>query len=234
MSLLTCEALSLSYDKTAVLKDLSFSLVGGEYLCIVGENGSGKSSLLKALLGLVPISSGKIVYDSTLEKKNIAYLAQQSDLQNDFPASVLEVILSGRLCHKKFFSFYAKEDKTAAAKVMEDLQITPYRDRSFRELSGGQKQRVLLARALVSGADLLFVDEPTTGLDPVVTADFYRMIETVHESGKTVVMVTHDIPAATKYATHILHLYSREGYFFGTRDEYLAAHREGGNANDCL
>ena len=219
MTLFSCQSISLSYDKTAVLTDLTFSVSRGDYLCIVGENGSGKSTLMKALLGLIPTASGAIDFQEGFSRRSVAYLAQQNEVQKEFPASVWEVVLSGRLSTKGVLSFYNQKDKEIATKVMEELAITPYRNRSFRELSGGQQQRVLLARALVSGAELLLVDEPTTGLDPLVTQDFYRLIERAHQNGMTVVMVTHDVEAAVKYATHILHLQNKP-LFFGTKEAY--------------
>lgn len=222
MTILECTSISLSYDKNTVLRELTFSVSQGEYLCIVGENGSGKSTLMKALIGAHPVSSGTIAFHSDFSKSKIAYLAQQNVLQKDFPASVSEVVLSGRLSTKRFFAFYNARDCEIVDAIMERLQLKKVRNKAFSELSGGQKQRVLLARALASEAELLLVDEPTTGLDTNVTAELYRFLEELHKAGKTIVMVTHDIAAATKYATHILHLQNRP-LFFGTRDNYLAS-----------
>lgn len=220
MSLIECNRVSLAYDKHAVLSDLTFSVSRGDYLCVVGENGSGKSTLVKALLGLISPVSGSIVWGEGIMRKSIAYLPQQNASQKDFPASVFEVVLSGRLSSKSFLSFYTKADKKIAQNAMERLMISELADRSFRELSGGQQQRVLLARALSSESQLLLVDEPTTGLDPLVTADLYRLLEEIHASGKTVIMVTHDVASAAKYASHILHLHNRP-LFFGTKEDYL-------------
>jgi len=220
MTIFESIAISLSYDKNTVLSELSFSVSQGDYLCIVGENGSGKSTLMKALIGARPISSGVLSYHRDFPKNKIAYLAQQNDLQKDFPASVTEVILSGRLSTKRFFSFCNSRDYKIAESIMERLQLQNMKNKSFGELSGGQKQRVLLARALASEAELLLVDEPTTGLDAHVTAELYRYLDELHKEGKTIVMVTHDIAAAIKYATHILHLQNKP-LFFGTRDAYL-------------
>lgn len=219
MTIIKCNDVSLSYDKNTVLSELSFSVEKGTYLCIVGENGSGKSTLMKALLGLHPIAEGTVIYPEGFSKKNISYLSQQNDLQKDFPASVYEIVLSGRLSHKRFLPFYNKKDRMIAHDAMNKLGICDLGNRSFRELSGGQRQRVLLARAIASEAELLFVDEPTTGLDPVVTADLYRLIKTLQLEGKTVVMVTHDIACAVEHATHILHLHNKP-LFFGTTDDY--------------
>ena len=222
MTVFECKAIGLSYDKNTVLSDLTFSVSQGDYLCIVGENGSGKSTLMKALIGAHPIATGAVTYCRGFSKNKIAYLAQQNAFQKDFPASVFEVILSGRLSLKRFFGFYNAHDCKIVKTVMARLQLESVKNKSFGELSGGQKQRVLLARALASEAELLFVDEPTTGLDACVTAELYRFLEELHREGKTVVMVTHDISAAVKYATHILHLQNKP-LFFGSRDAYLAS-----------
>lgn len=220
MSLLICDNISLAYDKAVVLSELSFTVERGDCLCVVGENGSGKSTLVKALLGLIRIASGSITRGEGLSRKAVAYLPQQSALQKDFPASVREVVQSGRLSRKGFFSFYNKKDASVTKACMERLGIAELSEHSFRELSGGQQQRVLLARALASEPELLLVDEPTTGLDPVVTADFYSLIEDISRAGTTVIMVTHDIRAAVRYATHILHLQNKP-LFFGTTQAYL-------------
>lgn len=220
MSLITCDNVSLAYGKQAVLSDLSFTVERGDYLCVVGENGSGKSTLVKTLLGLLSPVSGTISFGTGFTKNSIAYLPQQNAAQKDFPASVMEVVLSGRLSSKKLISFYNAHDREVAKGVMERLAITDLASRSFRELSGGQQQRVLLARALSSESELLLVDEPTTGLDPLVTADLYHLIEEVSASGKTVIMVTHDIASAVKYASHILHLHHKP-LFFGTKEDYV-------------
>ena len=220
MSLITCENVSLAYGKQAVLSELSFTVERGDYLCVVGENGSGKSTLVKTLLGLLSPVSGTITFGNGLTRNSIAYLPQQNAAQKDFPASVMEVVHSGRLSSKKIISFYNAHDREVAKGVMERLAIRDLASRSFRELSGGQQQRVLLARALCSESDLLLVDEPTTGLDPLVTADLYHLIEEVSVSGKTVIMVTHDIASAVKYASHILHLHHKP-LFFGTKEDYV-------------
>ena len=222
MIIFKCDKISLSYDKRTVLSDLSFSVSQGDYLCIVGENGSGKSTLMKALIGLIPASEGNITFHRDFSKRNIAYLAQQNDVQKEFPASVYEVILSGRLSQKRLWHFYNAHDKQIVDNVMRRLQIEMLKDQAFSELSGGQRQRVLLARAMVSEASLLLVDEPTNGLDPHVTADLYQLLDELHKDGKTIVMVTHDVSAAVRYATHILHLQNKP-LFFGTSDAYLTS-----------
>ena len=220
MAQLICQDLCVGYDGKAVLQDLSFAVFSGDYLCIVGENGSGKSTLIKTILGLQPPISGRILTGDGLRKNEIGYLPQQTQVQKDFPASVREIVLSG--CQGRCGSrpFYNKEEKQLAADAMEKMQIAQLAKRCYRELSGGQQQRVLLARALCATRKMLLLDEPVSGLDPKVTAEMYALIEKLNrEDGITVIMISHDIAAAVKYASHILHI--GDAVFFGTKTEYL-------------
>ena len=221
MAQLTCQNLCAGYDGRPVLQGLTFELLAGDYLCIVGENGSGKSTLMKTILGLQTPISGRILTGDGLRKNEIGYLPQQTQAQRDFPATVREVVLSGCLNGSKG-PFYSRTDRSLANKNMEKLSITNIANRSYRELSGGQQQRVLLARALCAAKELLLLDEPVTGLDPVVTAEFYRLIKKLNrDSGIAVIMVSHDIECAVENANKILHLGSRGVEFFGTTEDYL-------------
>jgi zinc transport system ATP-binding protein len=192
---------------------VNFSINSGDYLCIVGANGSGKTTIVKATLGLLPLNKGKI----SKSQWKIGYLPQQSSIQRDFPASVWEVVLSG--CIKKNL-FYSKEDKKMADMQIEKLGLSGIAKKSYRDLSGGQQQRVLLARALCAGKDLLVLDEPVTGLDPVVTDELYSTIRELNQKEKiAVIMVSHDVNRAVQNATHILHM-DRKPLFFGTSADY--------------
>lgn len=194
MSLLTCRHLSVSYDGKAVLSDLNFSVDEGDYLGIVGENGAGKSTLVKALLRLKKISGGEIVTADGFKPTEIGYLPQQTPVQKDFPASVWEVVLSGRLNRCGMYPFYRKSDKEDAEEKMEMLGIADLKKRCYRDLSGGQQQRVLLARALCATGKLLLLDEPVTGLDPIMTGELYHIFkDCIEKYGVTVIMVSHDI-----------------------------------------
>lgn len=217
--ILKCENLTLGYDGRAVVTNLNFEISSGDYLCIVGENGSGKSTLMKTLLNLQSPLSGTIETGDGLKRNEIGYLPQQTVVQRDFPASVWEIVLSGNLSRTGLKPFYSKEDKARAEANLERMGISNLKKRCYRELSGGQQQRVLLARALCATKKLLLLDEPVSGLDPKVTAEMYALIESLNKQGITVIMISHDIGAAVKYATHILHIGSE--VFFGTKEEYL-------------
>ena len=221
MMLLNCRDASFAYDGNTVVTGVTFDINSGDYLCIVGENGSGKSTLAKALLGLIKPVSGEITYAEGVTKKDFGYLPQTTAVQRDFPATVYETVLSGTIGSMGFVPFYTAKQKETCRQSMETLGITDIAKKSFQELSGGQQQRVLLARALCAAKKMLVLDEPVTGLDPIVTADFYKTVKDLNsEQGITVVMVSHDISRAVTDATKILHLH-REPLFFGTKEDYL-------------
>ena len=218
MAQLTCENLTLGYEGREIISDLSFSVNSGDYLCIVGENGSGKSTLMKTILGLHSPMKGKITTGDGLKQTEIGYLPQQTLVQKDFPASVREIVISGFQGKCGLRPFYTKEEKRQALENMKKMRIDDLQKRCYRELSGGQQQRVLLARALCATKSMLLLDEPIAGLDPRVTAEMYSMISQLHKEGITVIMISHDIEAALRYATHILHI-GRE-VFFGSKETF--------------
>lgn len=219
MALITCQNLSLGYDGREILHGLSFEVNSGDYLCIVGENGSGKSTLMRTILGLQRPMVGQILTGDGLRVNEIGYLPQQTPVQKDFPASVLEVVLSGFEGQCGWRPFYTKAEKHRAEENIRAMGIGDLMRRCYRELSGGQQQRVLLARALCATGKLLLLDEPVSGLDPKVTAEMYELIEKLNrEKGITVIMISHDIGAALRYASHILYIGGRA--FFGTNASY--------------
>lgn len=236
MCLISCNNLTLGYDNKNVLENISFKVEEGDYLCIVGENGSGKSTLIKGLLGLMTPKEGKIVYGNDLSFKEIGYLPQQTEIQKDFPATVYEVVQSGCLNKLGSFPFFRKKEKKRAMENMKKLNIEGIKDKSFRDLSGGQQQRVLLARALCATDNLLLLDEPVTGLDPLVTAEFYNLIATLNkECSTTIIMVSHDINTALERANKVLHIDKKIKYF-GDVKNYLVSEAGsslmGGAVND--
>ena len=191
--LIVCRDVSLGYEGKSVLTDLDLTIAKGDYLCVVGDNGSGKSTLMRGLLGLIQPQSGTIEHAPALKHGAIGYLPQQTRAQRDFPATVLEVVLSGCLNRQGLYFFY-----------------TP-------------AQRVLLARALCAASQLLILDEPITGLDPAAAQDLYKTLAYLNQKeGMAIVMVTHDLKAALKSARTVLHI-GRKGLFTGTASDYLAS-----------
>ena len=219
MAILTVRDLSLGYDARTIVEGLNFTVNAGDYLCIVGENGSGKTTLMRTLLHLQEPLCGQILTGDGLMKNEIGYLPQQTIVQKDFPASVREIVLSGCQGRCGLRPFYNKEERQLAEENMRRMGITELAARCYRELSGGQQQRVLLARALCATKKVLLLDEPVSGLDPKVTAEMYRLISDLNKDGITIIMVSHDIATAVRYASHTLHIGSR--IFYGTKEEYL-------------
>ncbi len=221
--LIVCRDVSLGYEGQSVLTHLNLCVKSGDYLCIVGDNGSGKSTLLRGLLGLLPPQSGEIYRAPELEQGAVGYLPQQTKAQRDFPATVLEVALSGCLNRRSFRFFYSAAQKSEALMNLGKLGVLELKDASYRDLSGGQQQRVLLARALCAASRLLILDEPVTGLDPAAAQDLYKTLSYLNrKEGMAILMVTHDLRPALRSAGTVLHI-GRTGYFIGTPADYLAS-----------
>ena len=220
MSQIECRDLALGYNGRSVSEHVSFSVDRGDYLCIVGENGSGKSTLMKAILGLKSPDSGEVIFGDGIRSGDIGYLPQQTENGRDFPASVSEVVLSGYTGRTALRPFFTKKEKANARENMKKMGVETLEKASFSELSGGQRQRVLLARALCAADKILLLDEPVAGLDPAAAADMYSVISRLNsESDITVIMITHDIGAALKYSTAILHM-GATPLLFSSPEEY--------------
>ena len=215
MTIIKTENLSLSYDSKEVIHNLNIEIKKGDYVCVIGENGSGKSTFIKALLKLIKPTSGKIILTNDLVNGNIGYLPQQSDDKKDFPASVSEIVMSGFQNKFKFLPIYTNEQKQKANEAYKLLGIENLKKKSFCELSGGQKQRVLLARSFCASENILILDEPVSGLDPVITKEFYEIIKDLNKNNNTtIIMVTHDLNVIEKYANKVLHLCENSYEFY--------------------
>ena len=219
MSLITIRDLSLGYGNRILTEGMDMQVDSGDYVCVIGENGAGKSTFIRTLLGLQSPLKGKITFGEGLKKTQVGYLPQQTVVQRDFPATVEEIVLSGCQGSKGLRPFYNSREKEEAKRNMERMNISEFAKRSYRKLSGGQQQRVLLARALCASSRLLVLDEPVAGLDPKATEDMYALIKGLNDEGVTIIMIPHDISAALTFASHILHMRSRS--VFLTKEEYL-------------
>ena len=219
--LIVCRDVSLGYEGRSVLSGLNLTISKGDYLCVVGDNGSGKSTLMRGLLGLLQPQIGHIEHAPALRHGAIGYLPQQTRAQRDFPATVLEVVLSGCLNRRGLHFLYTPAQRSEAMMNLGKLGILELKDACYQDLSGGQQQRVLLARALCAADSMLLCDEPVTGLDPAATEELYHVMDELNRrDGMTVVMISHDPAAALRYASHILYL--GEPVYYGTREGFLA------------
>ena len=227
MALIRLNNATVSYEGDLAAENVSFSVEKGDYLVILGENGSGKSTVMKAMLGLVKLKSGEVIHSDGLKKNGVGYLPQQTRIQRDFPASVEEVVQSGGVNRLGRRLFPGREEKQRARQQMERLEIWEMRKRPYRAHSGGQQQRVLLARALCATDSLLLLDEPVTGLDPETTAEMYEIIRNINRQGVAIVTVSHDVGQALRDAKHVL-VMERTVRFYGETEAYEAWRRENG------
>ncbi|HRD55541.1 MAG TPA: ABC transporter ATP-binding protein [Parachlamydiaceae bacterium] len=198
--------LSFAYQDSLVLKNVSFQINKGEFLGIIGPNGGGKTTLLKLLMGFLKPLSGEIQIFGN-EPKNalncIAYVPQTARFDRQFPISVMELVLLGRLSKLPWYGQYSKADKEKAVEALEKVGLLHLSDASFGTLSGGQAQRALIARALVSEPKLLLLDEPTASVDIQAEAEIYQILQSL--KGKmTIMMVTHDLGAAINLVKRVI------------------------------
>ena len=215
--ILSVSELCVSYGAVTAVKSVSFDVSCGDFLCITGPNGSGKSSLVKALAGVVRPSSGSIAI--SMPRERISYVSQNSTIMNGFPASVEEVVMTGRLRAGKILPFYNSEDRRAVREVMLHLGIEGLRGRRIGDLSGGELRRVLIARALCSEPLLLILDEPGAGLDE---SSSHALDDTLSglcaSGGLTVIMVTHDISTVRACASRVAVMNGGELDFIGSAE----------------
>jgi len=213
MSQIECKNMSIGYSNKTILRNLNFEINQGEYIFILGDNGVGKTTLLKTLLGLIPPLKGDIIYDQSVKKTSIGYIPQKSKIQQEFPASVYEIVISGCVNNLKWKPFYTKKDKEQVATAMKLLNITHLARRPFRELSGGQQQRVLLARAFCATDKILVLDEPFVGLDNYSTNQLQKSLTRINkELGVTIVIVSHYIEESLKMCNKVIVLSENNTY----------------------
>jgi zinc transport system ATP-binding protein len=205
--LIGCEDAVFGYEGNVAVSALTLFVMPGERLLITGENGTGKSTLLKGLMGLIHPMRGRVLTGEGFRVNETGYLPQEAAVRMDFPADVYEVVLSGRINRLGAKPFYSAADRAHADECLERLGIADLRRRCYRELSGGQRRRALLARSFCASRKLLVLDEPAAGLDPAAKADLYRVLGEINRgSGTAIIMVSHDLEEANRWADTVLHL----------------------------
>ena len=195
-SALAVHHLSVNYDKTPVLWDVSFEVPQGKLVGIVGPNGAGKSTLIKTVLGLVPPISGKVaLFGRPLSdvRQRVAYIPQRTSVDWDFPITVFDLVLMGRYGELGLFRRPKKADWAAVERTLELVGLSDLADRQISQLSGGQQQRAFLARALLQDADLYLMDEPFSGIDLGTEKVLINLLKEFKSQGKTVFVVHHDL-----------------------------------------
>ena len=222
MAILKVNELSLGYEKQVVINKISFEVNNKDFILVIGSNGAGKSTLIKGILGIIKPISGEIIYDSET-KNHIGYMPQETKVDRNFPASVMEIVLSGLINKMGRRPFYNKEDKKKAREALKILKIENLEKKIFSELSGGQRQKVLLARSLCATTNLLILDEPSNNLDQESKVEFYSTLKHLNEGhGITIIMITHDITRDREafIGNKVLEL-RPSGYFFDTTEKYM-------------
>ncbi len=209
MEQIICQNLAVGYEKTVVQNNINLAIEESDFLAVVGKNGTGKTTFMKTLLGLVSPLAGSIKLADGLKFNDIGYLPQQTQRQKDFPASVWEVVLSGHINKHGLRPFYNRAEKEKSKELLEKIGISELKNISYSKISTGQQQRVLLARALCALSKIIFLDEPTSALDPDTTAEMYNLLSDLNKEGLTIVMITHDIHNSLPKATKVL-LFDRE------------------------
>ena len=199
------EKVCFSYEKTEVLKEVSFRLKQGEFLGIIGPNGGGKTTLVRLMLGLLRPDRGTIRIlgmEPNAASRRVGYVPQSMDLSRAFPISVMEVALMGRLSRSGIGKRYTREDREKARQALEKAGMWEHRHKHIGKLSGGQKQRVFIARALATDPEILFLDEPTSGVDPEFHVNLYDILQELNKQ-VTIVVITHDIGVVSSYMKSI-------------------------------
>jgi len=196
---------TVGYNADTVIEDITFKIDEGDFYGIIGPNGGGKSTLLKAILGLIPTRSGSIrIFGSSPKDARgfIGYVPQYAEFDKRFPISVWDVVLMGRRSVRGLYPFYSNEDKQQARRALKKVQMLDFKKRHISELSGGQRQRIYIARALVSNPRILLLDEPTASVDKEMQKTIYDFLTELNKS-ITIVLVTHDIGVLSSYVNRV-------------------------------
>jgi len=200
------EHVTFGYDDRPVIEDATFSVARGDFVCVVGPNGGGKTTLLKLLLGILRPQRGRVEVlgrDPVQARRHVGYMPQHSHFDQQFPVTAFEVVLMGRLGRGHRFGPYRRSDKEQAARALREVEAYELRSRPFAALSGGQRQRVLIARALACEPRLLLLDEPTANLDVAVEQEFYALLRRLNEK-MTILVVSHDLSFVSRYVRSVL------------------------------
>jgi len=205
-TLVSFQNVTFSYDGAPVLEEVSFTIQERTFISIVGPNAGGKTTLLKLMLGLLKPSRGTIeIFGQPPEKARprIGYMPQYVQFDPNFPVTVLDVVLMGRLGNGMRLGPYGKTDKAIALEALHKLEMDKARNRPFMALSGGQRQRVLIARALTAEPELLLLDEPTANVDMAVETELFELLHAMSET-ITVVVVSHDLGFVSQYVQSVV------------------------------
>lgn len=196
---LAVHTLTVAYDSAPVLQNISLEIPAGSLAAIVGPNGAGKTTFLKAVLGFLKPIAGTVDFPTVTKPHQIAYVPQNSSVDWDFPATVLDVVMMGRYGHLGWCKRPGKNEAILARQALESVGMEAFAKRHISQLSGGQQQRVFLARALVQEAEIYCMDEPFKGVDVQTEATIVSLLKALQQQGKTVIVVHHDLHTVPAY-----------------------------------
>jgi len=206
------ENLTVSYGPVPALLDVSFEVQPGQLIGVIGPNGSGKSTLIKAVLGFLKPDVGSVQLfgqPADMAKGRVAYVPQRGAVDWNFPITVREVALMGRYGHVPWGRDMSKHDYELADHALEMVRMSEFKDRQIGQLSGGQQQRVFMARAMAQGGDILLLDEPFAGVDAATERAILDVLQRSKESGRTLIVVHHDLVTAAEYFDSVILLKQR-------------------------
>ena len=237
--ILEVKNLNFNFNKNEVLKNISFELLKGDFLGIIGPNGSGKTTLIKIILKIYKNQKGTIkLFNKNINSFNewnkIGYVQQKAtEIQQNFPANVFEIVKMGLLSQKRFPKIINSKDKEKINEALKLVNMQEYSNKRISELSGGQQQRVMIARALISNPEIIFLDEPTTGIDPEMQKNFYDILGELNKKGITIILISHDVGIITKHVNKIAYL-NKNLEFYGTHKEFCARDKDHKHDNHII
>jgi len=224
--LIDVKNISFNYGSVEVLKDVTFTISSGDFLAIIGPNGSGKTTLIKIILGLLKPSHGEArILGKSVEEfedwSKVGYVPQKAThIDPLFPASIKEVVAMELLASRGFLGMNKREEDVSIEKALKHVNMERFKNWRIGSLSGGQQQRVFIARAIVNQPHILFLDEPTTGVDTETQEHFYDMLDSLNrEEGITIVMITHDIGIVNKHVNQVACL-NQKLVYHGSHEEF--------------
>ncbi len=207
MSAISIKGLSVSYDRKTVLTNIYMDMQAGQLYGVLGPNGAGKSTLFKAILGLIPVNTGQVLINGQAiesQRKKMVYIPQKGEVDWQFPATVMDVVMMGRYPFKRILQRLSGQDKDIAMQALRDMGIDQLRDRQIGELSGGQQQRVFIARALCQQADIFLMDEPFVGVDIKTEQKIVEILKQLRSAGKTILVIHHDLSKVQDYFDQVI------------------------------
>lgn len=226
LTIIELDKVCFAYNTEEVIKDVSLEIHKGDYVGIVGPNGGGKSTLLKLMLGILKPDDGTIkLFGMDIQRfkdwSRIGYVPQKTYIEMNFPVTVEEVVAMGRYGKRGLLHFSTKEDKEKTLQALRNVNMLDYKDRQISNLSGGQKQRVFIARALASEPEIIFLDEPTVGVDVKTQKQFYSLLRKLNtELDLTLVLVTHELDVVAHQSSELGYV-NRTLEYYGEPEEFL-------------